>query len=405
MISVHNRSNKYKSKGITIFTLVLLFSIFGTMLSKYSEGTASQIVSYVAEILLICFTIWFTLLNSPKIILNKYVLICIIILCVNFALSPYEPRISLLPKFLGYLSCFGYGYSLAKRHNIPKVSNTLLALLILPPALIVFLFDPTDEKKTFFENSNVFVFLGLTMALFYVFLKGYDKKHQIIAWGILVMYMAIGTSLGIIVAVALAYFLINFSWRNLIFLLIGGVVFVLIVEFVDLPVLTRFRDVIEVWKSLSWNDLIHIQDINLHDLGNSVNRVGDRSDTTSSVWRLIQWSGIFTQYVTSPLNIPFGLGADFAFYKTGLPPHNDFLMILSEYGLIVFLIFVKIVIKAFHSVKRQEVRFLVVAIFCYYFTENLINSFPQNVILYFVLGYSLFGSFKVKLYHEDFVDK
>ena len=98
---------------------------------------------------------------------------------------------------------------MAKRHNIPKVSNTLLALLILPPALIVFLFDPTDEKKTFFENSNVFVFLGLTMALFYVFLKGYDKKHQIIAWGILVMYMAIGTSLGIIVAVALAYFLIR----------------------------------------------------------------------------------------------------------------------------------------------------------------------------------------------------
>lgn len=80
-------------------------------------------------------------------------------------------------------------------------------------------------------------------------------------------------------------------------------------------------------------------------------------------------------------------------------------MILSEYGLIVFLIFVKIVIKAFHSVKRQEVRFLVVAIFCYYFTENLINSFPQNVILYFVLGYSLFGSFKVKLYYEDSIDK
>ena len=387
--------NFIKQKRINLFAFLLLFSITGTMISNVFENSAYKLISYIAEVLLIIYTLRETLKSEPNILFNKYILCGGFILIFNFFISPYEPRISLLLKYFGYICCFGYGFSLAKKKVFPKISNSLLYLIVILPAIVVALFDHTEGKSVFFENSNVFVFLGISLALLYVFLRGGSSKENRIAWCILFLYMGVGTSLGIIVAVCLAFFIINFSFRNLLLLIILLNLFLLAVFYIDLPVLIRFRDVIAVWQSLSWNDMLHLQDLDLYSLGNNVDRVGERSDTTSSIWRLSQWMRLLTEYLSSFLFIPFGLGADYAIAKTSLPPHNDYLLVLTEYGLIVYLLFMKFVFKVYKCITRKEVLYFVLAIFCYYITENLLNSFPQNVILYFILGYSLYGKLKI----------
>lgn len=387
-------SKELTGKNIDKFVILLFFTLLGVMASNAYDNPSLLLFSYVLEIILIGYTFLYTFKRNSHIILNKYVALSTAILLTNFILSPYNPRMPLLLKFFGYLCSFGYGYSLASENIKPLVSNKWLYSLVILPVLCVFLFDDTDGKNVFFENSNVFVFLGISLSLLFVFMKGENKKYQYIAWSILLLYMIVGTSLGIVVAVALAFIIINYRRLNLLYLILAVVILINIIYFIDLPVFIRFRDVIAVWQSLSRYDIMNIQDIDFYDLGNSVDRSGSRSDTTSSIWRITQWLNILIMYISKPFSIPFGLGADFAFSKTGLPPHNDYLMILTEYGLIFFLMFFKIVYKSYKFIARREVLYLVVVVFCYYITENLINSFPQNVIQYFVIGYCLFGHIK-----------
>ena len=246
------------------------------------------------------------------------------------------------------------------------------------------------------------------MALFYALIHYKERHFMQIAWLIVAAYVLICTSLGVVVAIMLADMILNFKMTHLPYLLLAGVAFILAVIFIDIPLFVRIKDVINVWLSMSASDWNNLQDINYYELNNRVNITGERGDVGSSIWRLAHWSNILTEYVKHVWTIPFGMGAGFSISHTGLMPHNDFLLILSEYGLIVFCLFVKFITRIYKRMKVERMLiYFILAMFIYHLTENLLLNFPPNALFYFVLGWCMI-KFKERpkvLNYESTIDK
>ena len=396
-----------KRKEINVFTLLLLVALFCVMGSRAYDIYALKIASYASECLLIGYTVIYS--GIKTVFINYKVLIVAFILMMNYLLSPWEPQYSDLLKFFGYLCCYEYGLYLARRYDYLDVNKIILFLFIFTPPVVVLLFDHTVVKNLFFSTPNSFVYLGVAMGLFYT-LVNYRKKN--VLWkAILIMafYVLICTSLGVVVAGILSFMILNLKRTHLPYLLLGGIVFFVAVAYINLPLFIRFRDVFHLWTSMTASDWANLQDINFLELQQGAESVGDRGDTTSSIWRIAHWSNIFIQYVSHIWAIPFGLGAGISINKLGGAPHNDYLLILSEYGLVVFIMFITLIIKLFRYLKNEGILlFFILTMFLYHVTENLINIFPPNAILYFVVGWCMY---KYRIQHnkcqinEGLVDK
>ena len=207
-------------------------------------------------------------------------------------------------------------------------------------------------------------------------------------------------------AIAMAFVILNLKRSHLPYLLIGSALLIMAILFIDIPLFARFRDVFALWSTMSSDDLKNLSDVNYYELNQRVETTGDREDVGSSVWRLSQWSGLLIEYFKNVWSIPFGLGTGFSVFKTGLLPHNDYVMILTEYGLIVFLLFFRFIRSVYRRLKNEGVLiYFILPMFIYSLTENLIQSFPQNAIFYFVLGWSI-NKYKFKtVAYESFAHK
>lgn len=388
---------KNKTVSINIFIVLLAVAQFCNMAANGMENDIIRWASYGFEIILIFFCFLQVIKSRNVRLWEPSVLFVVVILVLNYLFSPNEPHYTDLIKFLGYYFCFKYGCVLAQNNKPLKASNFSLYLLIFVPLVVGAVFDRSEGMETFFANTNNFVFIGLSMGLLYALVKCCDntmssKYH--IAWVIVGLFVLTGTSLGVIVAIFFAFFILNFSFSRLFYVVIGFALAILIIFTVDLPVFIRFRDVFAVWGEIDKYDLMNIQDVNIHEITSRAERLGNRTDTGSSVWRLMHWTKLFLAYITSITHIPFGLGAGYATKVTELPPHNDYLLILTEYGLVVFYLFISFLRKVFRGIKDKRIMYFVAAMVCYYFTENLIHSFPPNAILYFAIGYYMYKSIK-----------
>ena len=243
-----------QTKTINFFTLLIIAATMSAMAACYLDNTAFRIVSYLSELLLI----GYAFLNSRNIeksgIKTTAVVFVGIVLFFNYLLSPNEPQYTNLLKYLGYFACYYYGTTLARRYDKLRVGKVMLFSLILIPVLVVALFDHSVLKNTFFTTSNTFVYTGLSMALFYA-LVNYKKRHfMFFAWAIVAFYVLICTSLGVVVAIILAYMILNLKVSHLPYLIVAGIVVMLAVFFIDIPLFIRIRDVINLWMTMSSDD-------------------------------------------------------------------------------------------------------------------------------------------------------
>lgn len=381
-----------KIKSVNVFVLLVFLATISAMLSSANNNAGLKMVSLGIDVVIIGYAIINTGIEYfLSHITNPVILSCIIILCINFFISPYEPRYPLLIKYFGYVALFIAGKYLANSGYILKCNNKLIYMLAFTPLLIVALFDKTDMKTTYFANSNVFVYMGLCCALFYLFIEGSKKKQLYTTIFILLSYVLVGTSLGVIVAVVASFFVLNIRKLN-IPLIIGTVTIIFIfVAFSEISVAVRIRDTIAVYQTLDKYDLTHLSEVNLYEIQQRAGSTGAREDNTSSLWRIVQWSGLLTEYIKQPLNIPFGLGADYSIATTGLPPHNDHLIILIEYGIIVYGLLFRGMIRIYRKLRDLDIFYLILAIIFYHFTDNLIDTFPPNCLFYLVIGYSYYS--------------
>jgi len=105
----------------------------------------------------------------------------------------------------------------------------------------------------------------------------------------------------------------------------------------------------------------------------------------SAFFRVIHWANIWSLYSNGGLTtILFGYGAAQTKYLAyaPLPPHNDYLRVLAEYGVINLVIFVAFLLHVVGGIKLMQARVLFIVLIIYMFSENLIDNFT-SMALYF----------------------
>jgi len=110
-------------------------------------------------------------------------------------------------------------------------------------------------------------------------------------------------------------------------------------------------------------------------------------DVTSGLWRLDYWHHLWIKFwASSPEKIMFGhgIGTTTAMFK--MRPHNDYLRLLLETGIVGFLLFMTVWIVIY---RNMEVKYrwavIMVAIFC--ITENNYDHFPaMSLLVLYMLG-------------------
>ena len=112
----------------------------------------------------------------------------------------------------------------------------------------------------------------------------------------------------------------------------------------------------------------------------------------SFIWRIIYWIKIlFSFFAESAWQIIFGIGIDhltsgnmpFSFMKKD--PHNDFIKILVEFGLLGFVLFLGIFWKVYYVMNRNFN--LVLLMLIPMFFGNVIVNFPFNLTFTVLIAY------------------
>jgi len=122
-----------------------------------------------------------------------------------------------------------------------------------------------------------------------------------------------------------------------------------------------------------------------------VNRAGGFG---SFVWRIIYWSKLmYTFFSESFLQITFGVGVDHL-TKGYMPyefmdkdPHNDFVKVLLEYGVLGLLLFLGFFRKVYKVLNKNFNIVILIAVPMFF--GNTIVNYPFNVTLILILMYEL----------------
>ncbi|WP_051677292.1 O-antigen ligase family protein [Bradyrhizobium sp. URHD0069] len=105
----------------------------------------------------------------------------------------------------------------------------------------------------------------------------------------------------------------------------------------------------------------------------------------SGFFRLMHWANIWDIYSSGSLGtLLFGYGIGQTPYLTvlHLVPHNDYLRILAEYGLINLAVFVCFLLHVLFNLKTGLTKVLFMVLLIYFFSENLVDHFV-SMALYF----------------------
>jgi hypothetical protein len=105
----------------------------------------------------------------------------------------------------------------------------------------------------------------------------------------------------------------------------------------------------------------------------------------SAFFRIIHWANIWHIYTSHGfMTFLFGYGAGQTRYLAYAPlaPHNDYLRILAEYGVLNLGLFIAFIYHALSRMGLMQGRVLFVVFMIYMFSENLLDNFT-SMALYF----------------------
>ena len=169
-------------------------------------------------------------------------------------------------KFIGYVTCFSFGKATAIQHLSPPPKNIIIGLIVLP-FFIVAIGDNSLNQSQFFPNSNNFTYWGLCSAILYYTSYHTNPKTFKISIIIVLAYIAVGSSLGILVAFILSIFVINRKNKKLMLVsIMFGVLLFIGIVWSDMAIFKRIRNIIDIYNSISWNDWLNLADLDLYEL-------------------------------------------------------------------------------------------------------------------------------------------
>lgn len=241
-----------------------------------------------------------------------------------------------------------------------------------------------------FSNRNSAALYGVSLlGLFTVFSRKPPTN--------VLIYFAVGAAfatLGVLIAVIVSLMLLVAKRENLIRYTIGLLVAgagILVLAINDVWVFTRFKPVIGTiellldpriqFASLSYERLYHL--LGTTDL--------------SLAFRIKHWHDLLDIYFSAPIyNWVFGMGvgASSRLSQAMMVPHNDYLRIFFECGVITSVGFILLLTSMLAKLGRGWSAVPFLAIFLYMFSENLVDNFIAIVIFYYAGGVLIYRQSK-----------
>jgi hypothetical protein len=240
-----------------------------------------------------------------------------------------------------------------------------------------------EQTLSFFANRNNAV--AFTVISSWTLMLGGVKRWLIV--GYLFACVLAFKTLGALLAIAFAFYLIYPGFNILRNLVVGAAAAAFYFEFDDdLEILSRAST---AWRSL--NSVLAesggVWGLSKMNYGQIYTAAG--TSDLSLIFRLKHWVNLIGLYMDGPLVnqlFGFGVGSSVELTEQKLVPHNDYLRFFFELGPGLFICFV---VLNFLILRRMGAHFIsmpAIFIFIYFFSDNLVNNFLVMSFFYFTAG-------------------
>ena len=341
-------------------------------------------VSNAVSLLLVTYSIYVVLAARKDCGVHKIILVLACVFAgASFLANLWTSAITDSLKYLSIYTFYIAGRSAPGRLR-PAERRCIYALAAMP---LIFMLMGETKVYTGAEYPDTFAYFPNTntaalyfSALLFSLSQWFGNKVLVLQFINAALMNRVGPALATIIAIGMWS---TFPLRRhvFVFLFIFGIAGFLAYELGTLDRLLTGLDSI----ALIWNlDPSTVARMSYKDL---VAMTG--TTDLSAFFRIIHWTNIWELYSTQGLGvILFGYGAG----QTGLvalvpmPPHNDYLRVLAEYGLPSFLVFVFFVINIATSIKLQAAKIIFTVLLIYFFSENLIDNFTSMALFFSYAG-------------------
>lgn len=380
----------------------MLLLVIGTVISSPALDFAVSLLPLALSLLII----YSLLINKANLMLSitDCILICMVILSLLMHIL-FAPFLNITDAVKFYLIFFVFFVGKwSAMNNMEFYFNKhvyFAAFIVFPIALVIaFHFFPREDLSVlFFSNKNNAVAFCLISCL--TLRAALPNIFTYYLYGLAFFWVVSFDTLGALLAFFAALLIINFrvSVKNIILATFVLVFFILLFSYSEIPIFERLRLVLsglrEFLAQFSFRDVAEVS------YGEYAALQGGSNDV-SLFFRLKQWLEIaFIIWDGSRVHIVTGYGMNASIVKTsiGLVPHNDWLRVFFELGVVAFLAFLLLNVRIFISLVKQDkystVIFLTVIIFM--FSENLINNFLSMSLLYFSTAFILNRQEKINI--------
>ncbi|MDH2399009.1 O-antigen ligase family protein [Bradyrhizobium sp. SSUT18] len=367
---------------VTCFGLVFLNCL--TFIYHFTGSSVFNVLSNSISLLLISWSAYHVLVGRES---SGFYKILLILACaftgmsylVNFGAFELSDGLKLLSIYSFYVA----GRTTPERlHQSEK--RCIYALAALP---LIFKVVGQTKVYTGIEYPDVFSYFPNTntaalyfSALFFALSPWFGNKVLIAQFANAAIMNRVGPALATIVAVGLWSF---FPLRPQVFaaLLLLAIASLGAYAFGALDRLITGLNAIALIWSLDPSTVARMSTKQLIDLTGTTDM--------SAFFRITHWTNIWQIYSSLGLGgILFGYGAS----QTGvltvlpLPPHNDYLRVLAEYGLLNCVIFVVFVFSIMFSLKERAAKTMYTVLVIYFLSENLIDNFTSMTLFFSYAG-------------------
>jgi O-antigen ligase len=238
--------------------------------------------------------------------------------------------------------------------------------------------------KGLFVNPNNLALMSF--AIFFTINEEKDSKiKQLFAISFVITILFLSGTTGALLSFFIA---VCYRYRNrftlkhiLLLLMLVGLIMVSINLF-EVPIVRKVYNQFKIIGE-SFIDTIQGQQPNYGEIVALYDK-----DSLSGIWRIAHWTNIFNMLFQSNYKVLlFGHGIGTSVELLGTLPHNDYLRIAFEAGLVVFILNLFFFVQIFLHIKPNY-RYILLLFAIYCLTENIIDNYLYMGLLVFFIATS-----------------
>lgn len=322
-------------------------------------------------------------LNNSILKLYFALVIAVVFFLIVQSFIDFEIKIFSIKGLGRYISYFlfailVYYFSI---NDIVGTFKTIIGYFVFTFPLGVYQLIELGRYQNIFSHANHLAYVLTFCIYFLIFHKPFDKWIRTICVIVLLVSLLLTKSSGgmMVFLFLLAYNVFmskRISFKKKLGLLISCVIITFLVLFYS----EKISQQIETFEYLDW-DFIKDRVVNF--------RAGGYG---SLMWRIIYWLRILFSFSLESLsNIMFGIGVD-SLTTGNMPypymkkdPHNDFVKVLVEFGIIGLLLFI-IFLKRIYNIVYKNINIIILLVIPLFFGNAIVN-FSFNLIFILLIFY------------------